>query len=244
MPEMNYYVDIYSNLLSEMPAANGGVLDVPAAEARLNAFHESSIKTAVCAPYYRPDRCGTPAEFLARRDALIAAYNENRQIPHLVGGAVLPLSYCLEEMRGLSQFVVGSSEYLLVDLPMQPVTEEFCETLTRLRIVSGLSLIAVDIDRYYDFWSLEDWLTLRQNGMLLQISVDGLLSAEQRKLSLYLLANQLAHFVATGGRDIREPLRFTEAMRFIQRSLPAEIYRRIKNNAGMLLSNAEPSVFV
>ena len=43
---------------------------------------------------------------------------------------------------------------------------------------------------------------------------------------------------------IGEPLRFTEAMRFIQRSLPAELYRRIKNNAGLLLSNAEPSVFV
>ena len=241
---MNYYVDIYSNLLPGLPTAGGGVLDAETAEARLSAFQESNIKTAVCAPYYQPERCGTPAAFLAERDAAITAYHAERQMPYLLGGAVLPLSYCLDEMRGLTPFVLGSSGYLLVDLPMQPITEDFCETLTRLRIVSGLSLIAVDIDRFYDFWSIEDWLTLRQNGMLLQISIDGLLSAEKRRLSLYLLANQLAHFVATGSRDIGEPLRFTEAMRFIQRSLPAELYRRIKNNAGLLLSNAEPSVFV
>ena len=240
---MNRYVDIYSNLLYDLPAAGGGVLDAPAAAARRHAFHESSIKTAVCAPSYQPGRF-TPAEFLAARDAQITAHNQTRQMPHLIGGAVLPLSYCLDHMRGLSAFVIGNSRYLLVDLPMQPITEDFCETLTRLRIVSGLSLIAVDIDRFYDFWSLEDWLTLRQNGMLLQISIDGLLQAEQRRLSLYLLANQLVHFVATGGREIGVPLRFTEAMRFIQRSLPSELYRRIKNNAGMLLSNAEPSAFV
>ena len=80
--------------------------------------------------------------------------------------------------------------------------------------------------------------------MLLQISVNGLLNTEYRKLSLYLLANQYAHFVATGSRDITEPLHFSEAMRIIQRSLPAQLYRRIKNNAGMLLSNAEPASFM
>ncbi|MBQ5335122.1 MAG: hypothetical protein J6Z45_04165 [Oscillospiraceae bacterium] len=241
---MNYYVDVYSNLLPGVPSADGTVLDEAAADERLAVFQESNIKTAVCAPYYQPEFCGTPEQFLAKRDTWINAVNEDRQMPHLVGAAVMPLSYCLQHMRELSGFVIGSSDYLLVDLPKQPVTEEFCETLTRLRIVSGLSLIAVDSDRCYDEWSLEDWLTLRQNGMLLQISINGLLVPEQRRLSLYLLANQLTHFVATGGRDINAPLRFTEAMRFIQRSLPAGIYRRVKNNAGLLLSNAEPSVFV
>ena len=67
---------------------------------------------------------------------------------------------------------------------------------------------------------------------------------ENRKLSLYLLANQYAHFVASGARQPEEPLYFTETMRLIQRSLPANIYKRIKNNAGMLLSNAEPSSFL
>ena len=241
---MNYYVDVYSNLLPGVPSADGVVLDEAAADERLAVFQESNIKTAVCAPYYRPELCGTPEQFFANRNAWINAVNADRQMPHLVGAAVLPLSYCLDHMRALSGFVIGNSDYLLVDLPKQPVTDEFCETLTRLRIVSGLSLIAVDIDRFYDYWSLEDWLTLRQNGMLLQISINGLLVPEQRRLSLYLLANQLTHFVATGSRDINAPLRFTEAMRFIQRSLPADLYRRIKNNAGLLLSNAEPSVFV
>ena len=124
------------------------------------------------------------------------------------------------------------------------MTQSLCDDISRLRITSGLCPIAADIDRKYASWSPEDWITLRTSGILLQISADGILKPENRKLTVYLLANQYAHFVATGSRQAEEPLHFFDAMRIAQRSLPAQIYRRVKNNAGMLLSNADPSVFL
>ena len=239
---MNYYVDIHANLLPGLPAVAGDVLSSEQAAERIAVFRESNIKSAVAAPCYDPVRW-SPEEFLRLRDSAADALRSSEP-PNLVTGAVLHLDYCLEHMRELKPFVIGDSGYILLDLPPVPVTDEFCESLTRLRIVSGLCPIAVDTDRFYDIWSPEDWYTLRQAGVLLQISIDGLLLPEKRKFSLFLLANQYAHFVATGGRSPAVPLRFTEAMRVLQRSLPAELYRRIKNNAGMLLSDAEPSVFL
>ena len=240
---MNYYVDVHANLLPEMPAVDCRALTAQEAETRIAVCKESNIKLAVAAPYYLP-QVQAPEAFLRQRDERIAALAETAQPMRLIGGAVLPLDWCLANPRELKPFVLGDSGYVLVDLPPEPVTEAFCEKLSRLRIVSGLCPIAADIDRHYDLWSPEDWFALRQTGMLLQISVDGMLQPEKRKLTLYLLANQYAHFVATGSRSADEPLHFTEAMRMIQRSLPAQIYRRIKNNAGMLLSNAEPASFM
>ena len=240
---MNYYVDIHANLLPGLPAAAAGALTEAEAVQRAAVFRESNIKIAVAAPAFDPARY-TPEQFLHVRDEALARMADAAPPMRLVPGAVLPFGFCVEFPRELKPFALGDSEYLLIDLPQEKVTEEFCEDISRLRIVSGLCPIAADIDRFYGCWSPEDWIALRRTGMLLQISVNGLLNTDFRKLSLYLLANQYAHFVATGSRDIAQPLHFTEAMRVIQRSLPAQIYRRVKNNAGMLLSNAEPAAFL
>ena len=239
---MNYYVDIHANLLPGLAGLGGGTLTGKEAEERLAVFQESNIKLAVAAPYYDPEQ-RTPETFVAQRDEKIAALEQCGVPVRIVGGAVLPFSYCMESPRQLKPFTIGSSGYFLIDLPDAPVTAELCEQLTRLRIVSGLCPIAADVDRYFASWSPEDWIALKQSGILLQMSVTGLLCPEHRTLALYLLANQYAHLIATGSRAITETLSFAEAMRIVQRSLPAQYYRRVKNNAGMLLSDAEPSAF-
>lgn len=240
---MNYYVDIHANILPGMPALAGGTLTPEQAAERLAFFHRSNIKTAAAAPFF-DGASQDPETFLRQRDAALAAFSAP-DYPNLVPGAVVAADFALSDagLRALKPFALGASGYLLIDLPPQKITPTLCERLSRLRIVSGLCPVAVDIDRCYSVWTPEDWLALRQAGVLLQVSIDGLLQMERRKLTLFLLANRYAHFVATGGREIEKPLRFVEAFRVLQRSLPAEIYRRVKNNSGMLLSNAEPEVF-
>ena len=240
---MNYYVDMHASLLPGMADLNGNTLTAQESAARLAEFRESNMKMLVAAPYYQPEVC-TPQEFLAERNAKIAEITEAAQPIRIVGGAVLPFAYCSEHPRELKQFALGDSDFFLVDLPLEPLTEALCEEISRLRIVSGLCPVAADIDRSFEVLSPEELIALRKAGILLQLSVSGVLRQDYRKLSLYLLANQHAHFLATGAREAGEPLRFVEAMRIIQRSLPAQLYRRIKNNAGMLLSNAEPSTFL
>lgn len=240
---MNYYVDMHAGLLSGMSDTDGRILTDETAAERLAEYRESNMKMIVAAPYYRPEVC-TPQDFLKLRDEKIAAISESAQPIRIVGGAVLPFDFCKEHPRDLKQFALGESDFFLVNLPREPLTESLCEEISRLRIVSGLCPVAADIDRCFEILSPEELIALRQTGILLQISVSGILRQDYRKLSLYLFANQYAHFLASGSHAPDEPLHFVEAMRIIQRSLPAQLYRRIKNNAGMLLSNAEPSAFL
>ncbi len=240
---MNYYIDMHAGVLPGMFDTDGRILTVEAAESRLAEYRESNMKMIVAAPLYRSEVC-MPQTFLEMRDNQIKALAETEQPFRIVGGAVLPFDYCIAHPRELKQFALGDSDYILVDLPREPLTDALCEEITRLRIVSGLCPVAADVDRCFEILSPEELIVLCKTGLLLQISVGGILRMDYRKLSLYLYANQHAHFLATGSRDLKEPLRFVEAMRIIQRSLPAQLYRRIKNNAGMLLSNAEPSAFL
>ena len=240
---MNYFIDIHANILPDMPGLGHRPLTAAEAADRIRDFQENNIKVAAAAPYFDPETA-SPEEFLAQRNERIAALTETAAPMRIIGGAVLPFAYCLAHPRELQALALGTTGYILVDLPEERVSQSLCDDISRLRITSGLCPIAADIDRKYALWSPEDWITLRRTGMLLQVSVRGLMQQEHRKLSLYLLANQYAHFVATGAQNPEEPLHFTETMRLIQRSLPAQLYRRIKNNPGMLLSNAEPSSFL
>ncbi|MCQ2408601.1 MAG: hypothetical protein MJ065_08790 [Oscillospiraceae bacterium] len=240
---MNYYVDMHTNILPELAGLGQRALTAAEIPARLDALRKSNMKIAAASPYFDSDKY-EPAAFIAMRDQKIAALSDASSPLRIVGSAVVPFEYCCKNPRTLRQFAIGSSDYILVDLPRVPLTEEFCDSISRLHIVSGLCPVAADIDRHYTLWSPEELIALQKRGILLQISTDGLLHQEFRKLSLFLLANQHAHFIASGGRSISEPLHFIEAMRIVQRSLPAQLYRRIKSNAGMLLSNAEPSTFI
>ena len=53
-----------------------------------------------------------------------------------------------------------------------------------------------------------------------------------------------AQFVSSGYVSPQDSPRLVEAMRVLKRSLPLVKYKRIKNNAGMLLSNAAVSELV
>ncbi|MCQ2417405.1 MAG: hypothetical protein MJ071_06300 [Oscillospiraceae bacterium] len=240
---MNYYADIHAQILPGMASLHRRPLTEGEAQQRLSMFHDSNIKLAVAAPYFDAERT-TLDTFLKQRAEKIQWAEQTDTAVHIVPGAVVKFSYCMESPRLLRPLAVEDSDYILVDLPHVPADEELCNALSRLRIVSGLSPVIVDVDRFFDIWSLEDWIAMRQTGILLQISVEGLMMQNYRKLSLYLLANQYVHFIATGDGQMEQPLRFMETMRMVQRSLPAQIYRRIKNNAGMLLSNAALSSFL
>ena len=56
--------------------------------------------------------------------------------------------------------------------------------------------------------------------------------------------NHIAQFVSSGYASPQDSPRLVEAMRVLKRSLPLVKYKRIKNNAGMLLSNAAVSELV
>ena len=246
---MNRYVDIYTNILPTMDAVGNAAPTREQAATRLAQSEQNCIKTLIAAPLYTPEKFASLDDFFdMRREACLALNAESAELSHPVRvheGAVLQYSPDLLKLGDkLKRFSLADSRYMLLNLPPEHLGADFYDDMTKLQVVSGLTPILADFDRFYGMFTLEDYIPLREAGILLQISADGLLTPEKRKLSLYLLANQRAHFVASGSQPADEPVRLGEAMRVVQRSLPSDLYRRIKNNAGMLISDASPSEFL
>lgn len=246
---MNRYVDIYTNILPTMDTVGNGAPTQEQAVRRLAQSEQNCIKTVIAAPLYTPETYASPDEFFEKRREICLALNaESAKLAHPVRvqeGVILQYSSDLLRLGDkLKRFSLADSRYMLLDLPIGHLDANFYDDMTKLQVVSGLTPILADFDRFYSMFTLEDYIPLREAGILLQISADGLIAPEKRKLSLYLLANQRAHFVASGSQSPESPVRLGEAMRIVQRSLPSDLYRRIKNNAGMLLSDAAPSEFL
>ena len=245
---MNYFADIYLNILPDMPIANTEALSEQTVLSRLQELRTNRVKTIAVTPHYQPAQ-ETISDFLAKRQQHIEQVErlaaEAGVSLRILQGAVVDFTDCISLTKSLPQLAIEQTEYLLVNLSPQIVADHaFFDTLNRIQILSRLCLIVVDIDQRFDVLSLSDCIALHHAGLLLQISASGLLDSNTRKQSLYLLANRYAQFVATGARPADAPLCLLDAMRALQRNLPAELYRRIKNNSGILLStNASPTEF-
>lgn len=240
---MNGFVDIHGHILADMPHSGSDTVTAIQAINRLEACAEKYCKTIIAAPLYQPLLTGEAA-FLAQRDAAVAGMCDFAQtLPkpvRVAAGAVVPMDGCLFSFRAPQRFALAETNYILIAPPEVPFDRSLVDYFQRAEISLKLHPILADIDRYFDLYSLEELLSLREHGILTQISVMGLLNPEHRKLVLYLIANGVIQFVASGS----SPMDLPEAMRALKRSLPLERYKRIKGNSRMLLSGAEPQSFL
>lgn len=240
---MNGFVDIHAHILADMPHSYADTVTAIQAINRLEACAEKYCKTIVAAPLFQPE-VTTEAAFLAERDAAVAGMCDfAATLPkpvRVAAGAVVPMDESLFALKEPHRFTIAETQYLLVAPPERAYDSSFPDFFRRTEVTMRLHPILADIDRYFDIFSLEELLSLRESQILTQISVKGLLDPQYRKLALYLIANGVIHFVATGN----SPLDLPEAMRALKRSLPLDRYKRIKANSRMLLSGAEPETFL
>ncbi|MBE6854684.1 MAG: hypothetical protein E7501_03405 [Ruminococcus sp.] len=240
---MNKYVDIHTHILPRTPL---GPSDVETALEMLQALGTHGIKTAVATPLFDA-ACKSLDDFLQSRDDAFRALLPliPPTAPNVVCGACVLLCPEVLKCRQLDRLRISETDFALVKIPDNAeISEELLSLLEHFRTASQLTPIICEADTLFAHTNIEDLLALQENGALLQISCGGILSQETRKLCLYLLGNHIAQFVSSGFRETAESPQLIEAIRVLKRSLPLEKYKRIKNNAGMLLSGAERSTLI
>lgn len=243
---MNGFVDIAAQVLPNMVHGRSAVLSADEAKERLCSYPRKNIKTLITAPLFDP-RVQKDTEFLAQREEAIglaeAVCTDMVRPLRILPGALLPFHESLLTLREPQRFALWHTRYLLLQLPDAPLSPAFYDLHNRIALATGLVPLIADIERYFDLFSLEDFLAMREAGIMTQISAGGFLNSANRKLALYLLANHSIHFVASGA-TLGSEIRLVEAMQAIKRALPLEHYKRIKSNPRMMLSNADPRSFL
>lgn len=241
---MNKYIDIHAHVL---PGMGCGPETAEESLAMLRMLQEHGVKTVIATPFFDPE-AETADAFLARR---AEAYDRLRQamgqepLPHVALGAEVLLCPAVLECGRIQRFRVEQTSYVLVRLPRdQRIDPALMVLFDHFHVASGLVPILTDIDRYFSTIQVEDMFALNRAGALLQVSCAGIMSHDTRKYALYLLGNHIAQFVSSGYASPQDSPRLVEAMRVLKRSLPLVKYKRIKNNAGMLLSDAAVSELV
>ena len=241
---MNKYIDIHTHVLPGM----GCGPETPAESlAMLRALQEHGVKTVIATPFFNPET--EPADaFLKRRAEAYARLQQamgEEPLPHIALGVEVLLCPAVLECGRIDRFRVEQTGYVLVCMPQgQRIDPELMVLFDHFHVASGLIPILTDIDRYFDTIPVEDMFALNRAGALLQVSCAGIMSHDTRKYALYLLGNHFAQFVSSGYASPQDSPRLVEAMRVLKRSLPLVKYKRIKNNAGMLLSDAAVSELV
>lgn len=146
----------------------------------------AGIKTICATPHFYPHR-ETVASFLKRRQD---TYEQLRtglasDDPCVLLGAEVLICDGMERLDGLHSLCRQDTDELLLEMPFYRWPESIWDTLFQLRERKDIRLVIAHADRY----PAEDIERLLQDGILLQLNVDGLRKPLHRKRYLSWIEN-------------------------------------------------------
>ncbi|MBP1565802.1 MAG: hypothetical protein IJP18_09450 [Oscillospiraceae bacterium] len=272
---MNGYVDFHSGVLPRMDAENLEA-EVEKSVEILKILHKAKIKTVVATPYFNSVDDNVPS-FLAKREEaykLLSEKIKGLSLPRVILGSEVLFTTSLLDTKGVNKLCVGDTNYIMLALPYQEYSEMVLETLQKIIISRNLCPIIAHIEKYLEFYTMEQIEKISSLGVIMQLSCDAIINRATRKDALELLSRNVVQIIGSnditkmvGGSDItvqeggRSKLevamdvlntditanisetiapspQYADAIRIMRYHLPLGKYKQIKNNAGMIISNA------
>lgn len=273
---MNGYVDFHSGVLPRMDAEDLEA-EVEKSVEILRILHKAKIKTVVATPYFNSVDDNVPS-FLAKREEaykLLSEKIKGLSLPRVILGSEVLFTTSLLDTKGVSKLCVGDTNYIMLALPYQEYSEIVLETLQKIIISRNLCPIIAHIEKYLEFYTMEQIEKISSLGVIMQLSCDAIINRATRKDALELLSRNVVQIIGSnditkivGGKsdittqdstrtklevamdvlktditaNVSETIapspQYADAIRIMRYHLPLGKYKQIKNNAGMIISNA------
>lgn len=284
---MNGYVDFHSGILPHPDAENIDE-ELDRCVEILKILHKAKIKTVVATPYFNSVDDNVPS-FLAKREEALDLLNKKikgQSLPRIIPGAEVLFTTSLLDISDTTKLCVGNTNYIMLSLPYQEYSDMVLETLQKLIISKNLCPIIAHIEKYLEFYTMEQIEKISSLGVIMQLSCDAIINRSTRKSALELLTRNVVQIIGSNditkqnahrtaletamdvlnkdvssyaaidvlSKDIREihtsdfkagvneaispSPQYADAIRIMRYHLPLGKYKQIKNNAGMIISNA------
>ena len=284
---MNGYVDFHSGILPH-PDAENMDKELDRCVEILKILHKAKIKTVVATPYFNSVDDNVPS-FLAKREEALDLLNKKikgQSLPRIIPGAEVLFTTSLLDISDTTKLCVGNTNYIMLSLPYQEYSDMVLETLQKLIISKNLCPIIAHIEKYLEFYTMEQIEKISSLGVIMQLSCDAIINRSTRKSALELLTRNVVQIIGSNditkqnthrtaletamdvlnkdvssyaaidvlSKDIREihtsdfkagvneaispSPQYADAIRIMRYHLPLGKYKQIKNNAGMIISNA------
>lgn len=284
---MNGYVDFHSGILPHLDVENMEE-ELDRCVEILKILHKAKIKTVVATPYFNSVDDNVPS-FLAKREEAFNLLNEKIKglsLPRIIPGAEVLFTTSLLDISDTSKLCVGNTNYIMLALPYQEYSDMVLETLQKLIISKNLCPIIAHIEKYLEFYTIEQIEKISSLGVIMQLSCDAIINRTTRKSALELLSRNVVQIIGSNditkqnghrsaletamdvlnkdvssyaaidvlNKDLKDihtddfkagvneaispSPQYADAIRIMRYHLPLGKYKQIKNNAGMIISNA------
>ena len=190
-------VDIHSHIL---PRFDDGAKDTGVSLAMLEESLRQGVDTVVSTSHCYPKEQKSVDDFIEKRAERMAeldtaAKEDGRRIPEIILGCELHLMSDVSEYDGLERLCIGSTRYILLEMPYTPWKEEVFDIIYKTEVCGFIPVIA-HIDRflYQDKALLSSLFEL---DVLYQVNAETFIDKKQRKDADMLFETGKIHFIGS-----------------------------------------------
>ncbi len=236
---MSHIIDFHSHIL---PGADDGSKTLEESIAMLQLEAEQGISTVVATPHFYAGT-DTPERFLQRRTLAERQLREEMEkyngLPELYVGAEVHYFSGISESTSLSDFTIGETNYIMIEMPCPPWTERMYKELEAIHIKRNLIPVIAHIDRYINpFRQYGIPKRLQQMPVVVQANADFFLRPPTSLMALRMLQKGQIQLLGSDCHNLTSrPPNLGEAIEGIKKRLGSEYVDYICENGRVILNN-------
>ena len=164
----------------------------------IEALASQGVSTVIATPhFYANDE--SVESFLERRVESFETLKTEiaDDSPCIVLGAEVRYYQGISRLPDLKELRIGESKLLLLEMPVAKWTEYMIRELIELSGMSGIRLVLAHIDRYVGLQKYNDWIRLRENGVLMQVNASFFNSIVTKRKAISFLQDDIIQFIGS-----------------------------------------------
>ena len=191
----------------------------------LKSSYAQGVRRMFATPHYYPVE--TVADFLERRKAACSKLAElaweHKDIPRICLGAEVAYRPGIGYLEDLHKLCIGSSRYLLLELPFTRWNRELVRDVRNMCAVAGVTPILAHIERYLDNGQSDILEQLLELDVLVQMNAGYLLRLSTARKGRQLLHSGMVHLLGSDCHNMTSrPPRLGDAAAYLQKKGMAE----------------------
>ena len=234
-------VDIHSHVLPKM---DDGSKSREESIALLQEAYKQGVEAIFSTPHFYPKR-DDPEEFLKRRShsvrSLLSAGDDIfKKIP-LYLGAEVAFFYGMSRFDGLSDFSLGGSDYILIEMPFDKWTSEEVEEVIAVKERAGLIPVLAHVERYLGFGNKKHFGYLIACGVILQSNAEFFIGRRTKRKALSFLKKGVVSLLGSDCHNLdTRPENYSEAIGVIRSVKKRDLLVSVTETEKKILAGARP----
>lgn len=237
MIDEKYTIDIHTHILPDM---DDGASSTEESLQLLAELSKQGISTVVATPHFYADQ-DSPQEFFDRRQKSVSSLADklDGSITVLTGAEVLYYQG-ISRTESLSEFTLGSTNLLLLEMPFCDWTSSMVNEVYSIQRDRNFQVVIAHIDRYLTRKNKEYIGNMLDFEVLFQVNATAFLDKKQRNIVLNMLKSRSVHFVASDCHNMTlRPPKLSDAYSVIERKIGTEYVQYLKNNCDLYFGRGD-----